>query len=81
MDIDSTEMRAYGPGKDSLWYSSRGISEDGVVTEVQVFAEDLQEAKAIGQGMAIAHGLHMNRGPEYIATKKDFDECFGENEG
>lgn len=80
MEIDNSEIQVHGPGKRDNWYASSGISDSGVVTDVQIFAEDEDEAKAIGQGMAIGHNLHMNRGPRYVASRSEFEECFGEDE-
>ena len=78
MDIWSDVHEIHGPNGGKFWYANQAITADGKTAEVHIFADDLAEATLIGQGSAIAKNHHMNRGPRYVASRKDYEENFGD---
>lgn len=77
MDVHSDNHEVNTPGSGRFWYANTAVSDNGNTTEVHLFANDIAQANAIGQGIAIAKSHHMNSGAKYVATRADYDECFG----
>lgn len=76
MDLDHSEHEVHGADKNSFWYSNDCVTNEGKTAEVHIFADSIKTANAIGTGIAIAKGHHMNKGAKYNGTKADYESTF-----
>jgi hypothetical protein len=75
MEIQPDEVDVYGTGRNTQWFASEGLSENGHKVVINYLVRDEAEVNALAHGLGISHNVSMHTKAEHIGTVVDFNDA------